>query len=172
MGFVVPGRLANGTRGLRHSLMCEQRDQREQIQERRRGPPDRQLRSLPLGLYSQMPTYLLKGHLELPAHDEPGEDPLRIGAEVGADQGLGGEGAPRVADQRLAQGHGEQARAVPDRRGRSDLHHALPLAVPVGNRNRSPVGGWVFDLAERFGRRSPFRRGLPICPGRRGGAGA
>ena len=34
VGFVVPGRLANGIRGLRHSLMHEQRDEREQAQER------------------------------------------------------------------------------------------------------------------------------------------
>src|SRR3712207_6933601 len=45
------------------------------------------LRPLPLCLESQVPTHLLEGHLQLPAHHEPGEDLVRIGLEVGTQEG-------------------------------------------------------------------------------------
>ncbi len=77
-----------------------------------------------------------------------GEYPLRIGVEVGAKQGLGGEGSPRVAKQRSAQGHSVQPRAVPDRRSSSDLHDTLPLAVPIGNCNGGPEGGRVLKSTD------------------------
>jgi hypothetical protein len=59
-----------------------------------------------------MPTYLLEGHFQLPAHNKPGEDPLWIGFEVATEKGLGFELSLRITDQYPAHRHGEQARAV------------------------------------------------------------
>jgi len=39
---------------------------------------------------------------ELPAHDEPGEDLLRVSAKVGTEEGLGFKPSPRIADQHPA----------------------------------------------------------------------
>jgi hypothetical protein len=36
-----------------------------------------------------MPAHLLEGYFQLPVHHKPGEDLLRIGIEVGTQEGLG-----------------------------------------------------------------------------------
>src|SRR3712207_3077479 len=105
--------LPKNIRRLSHPAMRKQSQHREQPQERRGGSPYRQIRPLPLRLESQMPTYLLEGHLQLPAHDESGEDLLRIGVKVGAEEGLGFELFLRIAHQDPTHRYGEQARAVP-----------------------------------------------------------
>lgn len=64
----------------------------------------------------------------------------RLRGLVGAERCLRGEGASRVADQYPSQGHGEQARAVPNRRRGRHLHGTLPFAVPVGRLEGRPVG--------------------------------
>jgi hypothetical protein len=67
-----------------------------------------------LGLNAEMPSGLLKRDFELPAQHEPGEDLLGCGVQVGAEQGLGGEGALGVADQDPAQRDRRHAAVVPD----------------------------------------------------------
>ena len=100
MSLAVPGRLTSkGTRRLSHPLMCEQCDQREQTQQRRCGSPDRHLRPLTLRLEAQVPMHLLEGHLQLPAHHEPGDDLPRIGVEIGTKEGPGFE--PRSEERRV-----------------------------------------------------------------------
>src|SRR4051812_39736106 len=89
MSLVVPGRPPKGARCLPHPAMGEQGDEREQTQQRRGGPSYCQVRPLPLRLETEMPTHLLECRLQLPAHDEPGEDLLRIGVKVSTQKGLG-----------------------------------------------------------------------------------
>jgi hypothetical protein len=85
----------------------------------------------------------------------------------------GGRKRPAVADQYPAYGNGWQSRAVPDRGRRCHLHGAFPTPVPVVHGGGRPGGGRILgDYTARFGWRSPFRRGRPICPAVRGGAGA
>jgi len=69
---------------------------------------------------------------------------LWIGAEIGAQKGLGLKPPLRVADQDPAQGHGGQTRAVPERRLGNYLDGALTFAVPVGDRDGPPDSGGVF----------------------------
>src|SRR5215207_10794839 len=107
-----------------------------------------------------------------PAHHEPGEDLPRIGLEVSTQEGLGCEPSFGIADQHPAHGHGGQTRGVPHGRLRSDLDHALPTPIPVGDLGRLPNGSRSSATTERLGKRSPFMRGLPIWPWRRGGAGS
>jgi hypothetical protein len=119
------------------------------------------------------PAHLLEGHLKLPAHHVPTYYLLRIGIEIGAQEGLGFEPSFGIADQDPTDGHGEQARGVPHGRLGSDLDRALPAPVPIGNLGWLPNGALGFSAtAQRLGSRSPLRRGLPLCPGRRGGAGS
>src|SRR5215211_2433546 len=113
VSLVVPSRLTKSTCRLSHLAMCKQSDHREQPQQCRGGSPYCQLRPLTLRLESEMPTHLLEAHFQLPTHDEPREDLLRIGVKIGTEESLGFELAPWVTDQHPAHRHREQARAVP-----------------------------------------------------------
>src|ERR671911_114516 len=112
--------------------------------ERRSSSPERLFRPLALGLEAKALADLLEGSLHLPASHKPGDDLLRLGSEVGAQQSLSLELLLRVADQDPTQGHGGQTRAVPERCPGNDLYGALAVAVPVVERDRRPVSGWVF----------------------------
>src|SRR5215211_2902478 len=119
-----------------------------------------------------MLTHLLEGHFQLPAHHKPTEDLLRIGIEVGTQQCLGFELSFRITDE--TQRTGTANKPV-------EYHTAVLEAISI---IRSPlpyqlviVAGFqrVFGASatsERLGKRSPLSRGLPIWPGRRGGAGS
>ena len=69
------------------------------------GVGDGQIRPLALGLHAQVGTHLLKepapylirGDRQLPAQDKPFQDLGRVRRWVGAQQGLGGEGALGIA---------------------------------------------------------------------------
>src|SRR5215208_399093 len=98
-----------------------------------------------------MPPRLLECRLQLPAHDKPGEYLLRISFKVGTEEGLGFELLLRIAHQNPAQGYGEQARAVPHGRLGSDLDHALPAPIPVGDRDGLPNGGRIFGHHRKVG---------------------
>ena len=137
---VVPGRPPNSTTRPCHVAMGEQSDHREQPHKRRCGPAYRQIRPLTLRLESQMSAYLLEGHFQLPTRDEPREDLLRIGVEIGTQKGLGLELSLWVMDHNPAHGHGEQSRGVPHGCPGSDLDHTLAFTVPVGDRGWLPNG--------------------------------
>ena len=119
-----------------------------------------------------MPTRLLEGGLQLPAHDEPGEDLLRIGFKVGTEKGLGFELPLRVARQTQRTGTANKpvlyqtavAEAI------STMRSPLPYQLAIVAGFQTVLGSSA--TIERLGRRSPFRRGLPLWPGRRGGAGS
>ena len=100
--------------------------------------------------------------LHLPASHKPGDDLLRLGSEVGAQQSLSLELLLRVADQDPTQGHGGQTRAVPERRPEtiSMVRLLLPYQLLSVTGAQSVVGSSA--RTERFGKRSPFRRGRPI----------
>src|SRR4051794_18797847 len=68
--LVVPRRPADGFCAPRHPLVCNERDQREEPQQRRSGPSNRPLRPMPLGFEAKTLTYFLESALHLPAHHE------------------------------------------------------------------------------------------------------
>jgi hypothetical protein len=145
MCFVAPSRPADGARALwRHSSVGEERDQGEKAQQRRSGAPYCQLRPLPLRLESQPLTHLLKGGFHLPAPYEPRDDPLGIGAEIGAKERLSPELSFRITDQNSTQRHGRQARAVPQGGVRDHLHNTLLGAIPVGDYYGTPLRTRIF----------------------------
>src|SRR3712207_5305642 len=122
-----------------------------------------------------MPTHLLEGRFELPAHHKPTDDLLWISSKVGTQESLGFELSLRIAHQNPAQGYGEQACAVPHGRLGSDLDHTLPTPIPVSDLGRAPNSGRIFGHYRKIRQAlalEPLRRGLPICPRRRGGAGS
>src|SRR5215211_6835911 len=90
-----------------------------------------------------MPTRFLEGRLHLPAHHEPSQYLLWAGTKIGAQQSLCAELSLRVAHQYPAYGHGGQSRAVPPGSGRSHLHGALSVAVPVLHGGLLPGGGRI-----------------------------
>src|SRR5215208_4443177 len=152
MSFVVPSRpTPQGTCCLPHLAVRGQGHQREQPQQCRCGPSDRQIRPLALRLESQVPAHLLEGHLQLPAHHKPTEDLLRISVEVGTQEGLGFEPSFRITDQDPAHGHGEQPSGVPNGRLGSDLDHALSAPVPVSDLGWLPNGGRVLGHLGKVG---------------------
>src|SRR5215207_8152500 len=144
IALTVPGSSSYCLRALGHVLMSEQRDHREQSQQRRSGPLDRSLGPMPLRLQSQALAYFLEGRLHLPASDEPGNDPLRLGTKIGAEERLGPELCSGVSDEHPTQRHGGQARAVPNSGIGDHLYRTLPFAVPVAHRDGPPDGGRVF----------------------------
>src|SRR5215207_4188823 len=144
VSLAVPSHLPKTTCGLCHLAMGKQSDHREQPQQCRCGPAYCQLRPLTLRLESQMPSYLLEGHFQLPTYDEPREDLLRIGLKIGTQEGLSFELSPWVTDQHPAHRHGGQARGVPHGRLGSDLDRALAFTVPVGDRGELPNGSRIF----------------------------
>ncbi len=84
MALAVPGRLANDARALRHPLVSEQSDQREQSQ--RTGAVRRTVRSDQCRCVSnpQALAHLLESSFHLPSPDKPGDDPLGVSFEAGA----------------------------------------------------------------------------------------
>src|SRR5215212_11437427 len=165
MSLVVPGRLTpKGARCLCHLAMGQQCDQREQTHQHRCGSPYRQFRPLALCLKSQMPTHLLEGYFQLPAHHKPTDDLLWIGIEVGTKEGLGFELSLRVSDKDPAQGYGEQARAVPHGCLRSDLDHARPSSIRVSDLGWLPNGAWVFSHRRKVGQALALEARPPSLP--------
>ncbi len=174
-GLVAPGCFLadTSTRLLRHSLMREERDEREQAQKKRgRRPPDRQLRPLPL--VSTPRRRRTSWKVTSSFQRKTNHDTTRSGSAVRSvhgQQGLGGEGALRVADQHSSQGYRRQSRVVPDRRLRDDFDGALsprPYHSATVTSLQSTLGSSA--TTARLGRRLPLRRGRPIS-GRLGVAG-
>src|SRR5829696_7464931 len=112
-----------------------------------------------------MPTHLLEGHFQLPAHHKPTEDLLGIGLKVGTQQCLGFELSFRITDQHPAHGHREQARGVPHGRLGRDFDHTLPAPIPVSDLGWLPNGSRVFGhhrkvwQARALYARSPYLMG-------------
>src|SRR5215211_2706220 len=111
-----------------------------------------------------MPAHLLEGHLQLPAHHKPTYDLLRVSIEVCTQQSLGFERSFGIADQDPTDGHGEQARGVPHGCCRSDLDHALPAAVPVGDLGRLPNGVRLFGYLRKVGQPLALEARPPPLP--------
>ena len=89
-----------------------------------------QIGPLALGLHAQMGAHLLKGDFQLPAQDKPFQDLGRVRRRVGAEQGLGSEGALGVSDQHPTNEHSRLAGAVPDHRLRGEFHRAGGAVIP------------------------------------------
>lgn len=66
------------------------------------------------------------------AQDEPGEDLQRIGSEVSAEHGLGGEPLYGVADEDPADGNRRVTSVVPHGGAREELNRSVALTVPAG----------------------------------------
>ena len=86
----------------------------EEAQQSRRGAGDGQVGPLALGLHAQMGARFLKGDLELPAQDKLLQDLGPVRRRVGAEEGLGIEGAFGISRQHPADKAGRFSRAVPD----------------------------------------------------------
>src|SRR5829696_831804 len=78
-----------------------------------------------------------------------GSSYLRIGIEVGTQQGLGFELSFRITDQDPAHRHARQACGVPHGRSRSDLDHALFAPVPLSDLGWLPNGGRVLGYLRK-----------------------
>ena len=74
--------------------------------------------------------YLIRGNFQLPAQDKPFQDLGRFRRWVGAQQGLGGEGALGIADQHPANEDWRLAGAVPDCRLGGEFHGAGGAVIP------------------------------------------
>ena len=88
-------------------------------------------------VHAQMGSNFLEGCLQLPPQHKPLQDLGRACRWVGAEQGLGVEGALGIADQHPAHGDGRFARAVPDG-GLGGEFHAAGGAVIPGHRDVVP----------------------------------
>jgi hypothetical protein len=101
--------------------------------------------------------YFLEGLLHLPPPDEPRDDPLGIDIEIGTERRAwvsNSSRGSRISAER--KGTAGSPRAVPDRcccRATSTLRFSLPHQSVAGSS----------AATERFGRHSPFKRGLPLA---------
>ena len=154
--FVVPGRST-----LDHGVAFLQRvggqgDPGKESQQDRRGAGDGQVGPLALGLHAQMGPHLLKSDLQLPAQHEPFQDLRRVCRRVGAQQGLGREGALWVSDQHPANAHRGFARAVPDCGLGGEFHSAGGAVVPA---HRGAGPGYLRLVSSRGLLKERFQRG-------------
>jgi hypothetical protein len=165
MARTVPGRLSYCLRARRHMLVSEQCDHAEQSQQRRCDPPDRLLRPMPLGLKAQALAYFLEGCLHLPTSHEPTDDPLRVGAEIGAKERLSSEPSAcgsRIRTQRKGTAGNPVLCQTAVSETISTVRSSLPYQLATVMGLQTVAGSSA--TTERFGRRSPLRRGLPIWP--------
>ncbi len=160
---MVPSRLSKSARCLSHPLVRKQCDQRVQSQERRCGSPYGHLRPLPLGFEAEMPAHLLEGHFQLPAHNKPTEDLLRIGFEVGTQEGLSFELSLRItgiSTQRTGTANKPVLYQTAVLEEISTMRSPLPYQLAIVVSFQTVFGSSA--TSERLGSRSPLRRGLPL----------
>src|SRR5215204_3170963 len=105
-----------------------------------------------------MPPCLLEGHFQLPARNKPTDDLLRVSFKVGTQE------ESRGTANRPVEYHTAVCEAISTSRSLSPYQLAIVVCF------QSVVDSSA--TTERLGRRSPFMRGLPICPRRLGGAGS
>ena len=150
--LVIPSGLALGHRVSFLQRVGGQGDPGEDSQQDGRGAGDGQVGPLALGFQAQVGPHLLKGNFQLPAQDKPFQDLGRVRRGVGAQQGLGGEGALGISDQHPADADWRLAGAVPDRRLRREFHGAGGAVIPGHGHAGPSCLGLVED---RFQRGSP-----------------
>ena len=105
----------------RHPLECpkpmgDERHEREQSHQHRRGSGNGSVRPLPLGLDAEMRADFLEGDFHLPTLNEPCEDGLRCRLRVGIEKRLRFEATPGIVHQHPADRHRRFAAVIPHRR--------------------------------------------------------
>src|SRR3954447_15030560 len=181
--LAVPSVRGHGRAGVAVEARGEQGYEGEQREQAGRGARDRPVGPLALRLDAEVVAHLPEGDLHPPAADEPADDPQRVARRIGAEQDLGVEAAPRVAQQHPADRHDRRAGVAPHGGAGADLDHALSLAVPAGHGDLRPARARVGQDGREVRQAGPPRpRGAPP-PGpaapppppqgpRRGGAGS
>src|SRR5215468_6330159 len=110
----IPGGCANRLNLSLDQPVSHQCDYREQPEERRRRPSNRQVVPLSLRLYSQMRPGFLKGYLHAPPTDEPIQNLQRRMVKVGRQQRLRLKLTRRIADQHPTNRDWHIPAAIPD----------------------------------------------------------
>src|SRR5580693_7756691 len=92
-----------------------------------------------------MGTHFLECDFELPSADEPGEDVLRFGVEIGCKECLQVEFAGRIANQKPADRDRRKAAMIPDGCAGCDFHEAIGSAVPQADPTAFPRDFAIFE---------------------------
>jgi hypothetical protein len=146
----IPGSLTDREVAFLGQTMRQQGDDREESQQDWRSAGDREVGPLTLGLDSQMSSDFLKGHLHLPAPEEPLQNFARLLVELGAEQSASFEFAQRISHQDPTDGYWRQARVIPDSGTRSQFYQTLTLPIPVIDEQPLPLRvAVVKDLLQR-----------------------
>ena len=127
---------------------CVHRVTRENIASRA-GVVRRMVGPLALGLDAEMGTHFLECDFDLPSADEPGEDVLRFGVEIGCKECLRVELAGRIANQKPADRDRRKAAMIPDGSAGCDFHEAIGSAVPQTDPTAFPRD---FAILEKCGK--------------------
>ena len=96
-----------------------------------------------------MRAHFLECDFDLPSADEPAEDVLRLGVEIGCKEGLRVELTGRIANQQPADRDGWKAAAIPDGCASCDFHEAIGSAVPQADPTAFPRN---FAILEKCGK--------------------
>ena len=137
---------------LLRQLSGQPRDDGNQAQQGWGRAGNRRPLPLALGLHTQRGAGLLPRDFQAPPEDKPRQNLDRVHRQVGAQQGLGLEVGLRIAHQHPANRQWRHARVRPQSRRSSDLHHALPVAIPAADRHRGPA---CRHIAQPWGQRGP-----------------
>src|SRR5215510_3115826 len=127
----VPGGSANRLDIGLDQPVSHQRNHREQSEQYRRRPSNRQIVPLPLRLYSQMRPRLFECHFHPPASHEPIQNLQRRMPEISRQQRLRLKLTPWVADQHPTNRGWHIPAAIPDGGLAVDFDYALLPAVPM-----------------------------------------
>ncbi|WP_456632548.1 hypothetical protein [Bradyrhizobium sp. USDA 10063] len=87
----------------------------------------------------------LEGDFKLPAADEPGEDVVRLGVEVGGEECLRFEFTDRITDEEPTDGQRLDAASIPEGGTGSDLDDAIGSAVPEADVAALPADLAILD---------------------------
>src|SRR6266851_4471786 len=112
-------------------LMSKKSHERKQSQQGRRGAQNRQIRPLALRFDAQMRSHFMKRDLDRPTHDKPFQDLNWVNMLVGTQNGLRGETALWITNERPADRHRRDASMVPQGPACGDFHLSSDATIPA-----------------------------------------
>ena len=140
----IPGGLLDGQLILTGMYIGQQGHDREQAEQRRGHTQDGEVRPLTLSLHAEVSADFVERDFHLPTLWKPFHDLLGGNGEIGAQQGLGLELLPWVADDDPTNGHGRLSGVRPHRGPGSDFDQAFLFAIPLMHRELLPTSAFIF----------------------------
>src|SRR5262250_3275965 len=163
--FRVPSRQADWQDLPCAQAVCHQRHEREQPQQNRGGPSNRQVAPLSLRFHTQMRARFFEGDFHTPTPHKPGQDLQRRMVDMRRKKGLRIVFALRVAHQYPAQQDRVEPRFVPHTGLRVELNFPRLATIPMRDGHLRPRCVGIIQTLLRRGTARPFHTRSSILSG-------